>query len=317
MELGVRVGLYEHEANRNYWGRHAFIPDAEAVYRQAPSTTSLHGRWGALPPASLTTNALGYRDHRLLNEAADVPRVMVLGMSKAFGVGLAQDEDLFHRQLEQFLRTRADVPDDVQVFNVSQTGYRTRELRSLLAREIGVLDPQLVVAFVPYGKWESFYGQGKEVDIVNGYRLPRGRPSAGGVLDDLRTLSWAWMRMTTSSLLSIREYVDGQLLTRLTAEQADPVDATSVRSGGGQKVLNNIRSMKRLSENQGAAFVCVVQIPEDWDGWITRALRGEVKVVEIAVDSEWMFSADGHWNATGHREIARILAAQLPVQSLN
>lgn len=319
LEFGVRLTTYEHEADGNYWGRGAFVEDADAGYRHAPSTAATFGRMGAFGPITVSTNADGYRDPRPLAPTPESgPQLMIVGSSMMFGLGVEQDEALFTRQLERRLRERPELPEDLEVRNVSQTGYLARELELLVRRETPTVAPQMVllVLTAPSDRVTRM-GDGAVLDVLNGYRLPADRPLAGGLVDLLRTRSVAGMRIARSPLLKPAAYVDDQLLARLLRgdEELRPESAGNPHAQGTrQDVLRHVLEIHRYLDRRGIAFgVMIVYRPWLRSRWLSKSLAGApFEVIGVDTPQEWLHGSDGHWTVAGHDAAAALVAPRIP-----
>ena len=82
VEGALRLYFHEHEANRGYWGRDAFVSDPDLRYRHASSVTAYMGRYGTTGRVAITFNADGYRDRRSVPaEENDSYRILLAGAS--------------------------------------------------------------------------------------------------------------------------------------------------------------------------------------------------------------------------------------------
>lgn len=129
------------------WDGHVFdTPEGHAVtqYRLTP------GRgYEAIPHASAEINNLGMRGpDRTEAKPAGCYRVLVLGDSVAFGLGVGPDET-FSTLLEQDL-AKAYPDRPIEVLNTGTSGYNTAQELSLLQERGLALEPDLVVlAYCP------------------------------------------------------------------------------------------------------------------------------------------------------------------------
>ncbi len=300
-ELGLRLHFPEHEANRDYWGRGTFVAAPPYPYRHAPDTTAWVGREG-LFGHPITTNAWGYRDARIATDAADGPRVMLVGASFAFGIGVEDDDRLFHIELERALRARSDWPDDSIVFNVSQTGYNAAWITRLMLDERARFQPDVVVQLVPHG----FGSQRSEVsDVVDGYRLDPARMARGSFVDAVRTRVFLWMRARSpfdggvrfhrgrSGAPSVSPDTEAEDPAVLRERFAEFVDALAqVRRDGIAHYLVPIGGARALRPGFASAGARIIDLPSP-PAWTP-------------------YLPDPHWNEQGHREAAEIVAGRLP-----
>jgi len=316
LEAALRMTIYEHEADRSYWGRGAFVADDTCVYRQAPSTIAVTGRRGVFGPVSIETNAEGYRDPRLPEDSPETARLMVVGASTMFGLGISDDEAVFSRRLEAALRSRPDMPDDLQVYNVSQTGYLSLELRELVQREVDRVKPVMVLLVLTPNTHTTHFDD-RQIDIVNGYRLPRERPYPDPWIDFLRTRSYAFMQVASSPLAESGAYYQHQLLWKLMGARAGrPARSEQASGTRGDRadVVAHVREIRELLGGAGIELACAVSYsPHQRRRWLSRMLGEvdfEVHAIEAAPD--WLISGDGHWTEHGHFMAASFIAPLIP-----
>lgn len=109
-------------------------------YRNRPG---LEGTFWGVPVA---INALGLRDEEIGPRPADEARILFLGDSLVFGLGL-EAEDTIPRQLEDQLQHRADGALRYRIVNMGTISYNS-EQESIQYESLGAaLDPQLVLLF--------------------------------------------------------------------------------------------------------------------------------------------------------------------------
>lgn len=100
------------------------------------------------PPYRVTTNAQGYRmkDPVPTPKPDDLVRVVVVGDSFVYGVGLA-NEDTFCHQMEAILRADPDFLSGrrIQVVNAGCPGWGTENAIAFLQKRIEELEPDLVI----------------------------------------------------------------------------------------------------------------------------------------------------------------------------
>ncbi len=117
-----------------------FALDYELLYRPVPNQYAFPSRY-SLPRAHV--NSLGIRGGEL--RAAPANRILVLGDSHTFGVGL-RDDETFPAQLERHLAGLA--AGDVEVLNCGVGGYGLfQEVGLLRARDLGLRPQALVLLY--------------------------------------------------------------------------------------------------------------------------------------------------------------------------
>jgi lysophospholipase L1-like esterase len=114
-----------------------------------------------------TTNALGFRgpEWNEARRAAEL-RVLVLGNSCTFGMGVADDET-YPAQLERALRERGR---EAAVFNAGVPGYDTSQEADLLDRLSKSVQPHVVaVTWLPNDLVRSSRWNNRPIQIIDGY----------------------------------------------------------------------------------------------------------------------------------------------------
>lgn len=87
-EAVLHVLLWEEEANDNYWGAGAFVADPQAGYRHEPGFRGRGFRRGAFD-VPVATSELGLRQRDVEEQRGFPVRLLVLGDSFPFGLGVA------------------------------------------------------------------------------------------------------------------------------------------------------------------------------------------------------------------------------------
>ena len=297
-EGGLRLYFHEHEADRVYWGRDAFVLEAGLPYRHVGHVSLPVGREGSFQQM-VHTNSLGFRDQREPPAEPGDHRMLVVGASLAFGLGVLDADDLLHVRLEAELRKRPDWPDDLEIYNVSQSGYNIASVAELLRRNLGRYTPEAIFLTVPPSAFKPQNALGSK--IVHGYRMNPERFAAGTPLDWLRARSYLVMRALNpfdGGLQFHRERILGP-----TPRTAADLETTRELIG----VLSELRD--DLSRD-GITLFC---IPVAGAVEASVALRRlGFRVISVPPPPEWILSGDFHMNGRGHRELAAIIARTLP-----
>ncbi|MCA8920424.1 MAG: hypothetical protein KDD82_01370 [Planctomycetes bacterium] len=137
-ELAVRVAGVTAEPKRHF-SPGIFRPDPELGWALAPSYSGTYRGYSEVEP--LTLNAAGFRGSAWEPRASAALRVVALGDSCTFGLGVA-DDAAYPAQLEALLRGAGR---DAAVFNLGVPGYDTRQEAALWDRLAPRLAPQAVV----------------------------------------------------------------------------------------------------------------------------------------------------------------------------
>jgi lysophospholipase L1-like esterase len=163
-EAVVRLGGLEGEV-RAHFVPGIFAPDEVLDWVLLPSYRGVRLEDDRRVPAS--TNAMGFRGPEWSPERANaVLRVLVLGDSCTFGLGVADDET-WPSYLEQALRERGL---DAAVFNAGVPGYDTIQEAEILERLAEEIRPQVViVTWVMNDTFSTPRDERPEWHVVDGY----------------------------------------------------------------------------------------------------------------------------------------------------
>ncbi len=298
VEGGLRLYFQEHEANRVYWGRDAFIAADGLPYRNPSHATLTLGREGSFRH-EIRTNALGFRDLREPPDTAREHRMLVAGASFAMGMGVPDPRDLFHVRLEQALRRRPDWPRDLEIYNVSQTGFNATALAALLRQNVERYAPEAVFLLVSPIAFKAQLTA--NVEIVHGVRMSPERFGAGTLVDWLRARSYLVMR-ARNPLAGGLAFHQKRILRTVATESVDP-----------EVTRRQLDAFAQLREELAAQGTAVYFIPVGGAFQASDSLRRlGFPVLAVPPRPEWTVPGDTHMNALGHRELATAVAGLLP-----
>jgi lysophospholipase L1-like esterase len=304
-ELLLRVLYTEIEVNGNYWGRGAFVAFPGAGYRHAPGFRGRAVRPGVFDVA-IDIDREGLRQADLGAQLARPHRLLVLGDSFPFGLGVEADESLPAR-LAVLLE-----PDGVGVVNGAQTGYDVAQSVAWGTHLVERYHPDavLLTLFLSNDVLDGWSGGGPRVAVVDGYRLAGRRWPRGALFDALRTHSYLWMRLAGTVGDRWRQ---GERRKRFREAYArDPEAALA-------PTLDPLLALRDLCTERGVGFATVLipysKGPTAFDQPVRDALHRErVPLFDLtgvlSVDQHYL-RGDGHWNAAGHAAAARWLAPKL------
>jgi lysophospholipase L1-like esterase len=217
-------------------------------------------------------NALGFRSPEIaVPKPAGVRRVVILGDSVTFGEGVAE-EDSFTRKLETALRQELACP--LEVVNAGTMGYGTIEEADLLADEVQVLDPDiLLIYYVENDNLSATHARGEVATFVKDHLVYRSylvgtsvlalrkalwliqASAAGGdqAAFAQQQLAWTQRPGTTASLAALR-----QIATLARANGTRAILA-SHPAGLQDRSLDEPRNqlLAKFAAQQGMAFVDV------------------------------------------------------------
>ncbi|MDG2308463.1 MAG: hypothetical protein P8R42_28120 [Candidatus Binatia bacterium] len=296
-ELFLRFSLSSHEINGNYWARGAFSPHEAAGYIHHPGYEGRAIRQGVFD-VEVRIDENGLRQSNLEAQLRYPRRVLLLGDSFAFGLGVAE-EDSFASRIQADLN-----PVGIGVINGAQTGYGAEQETLLGLELIRKFEPDLVVtALFPLNDIEADFNRRHErVEVVGGYRLYRDRLLATPWVDWIRTNSVGWV-------LAERQLAQRRGRAGLEAF------ASAAKADRNTVIQPSLAAIDRLSEASNASQIeyGVVLIPpgsrgSPFDRPLMRSLRERnlpaVNLARMHFGSGHYFEGDGHWNERGHAKAA-------------
>ena len=299
-EVALRLFFEEEEVNANYWGRGAFVESAAAGYRHAPGYVGRAYRRGVFA-TPVTISAEGLRQSNVSAQRAFPRRLLVLGDSYAFGLGVREEEG-FVARLQPALNARG-----IGVLNGAQTGYCVeQELR--LGRELAAEyrpDTIVLAVFVGNDVEGDFVADYAAVDVRYGFRLLRDRWLPLTPLDYVRTHSYLalWLQSRQNRARYIRLH---RGFVELARREPDAVM---------RPMFAALETLARECQLAGRRLIVLVVPPKkDSRGFYERlvehlAARGlpGLDLEAAGFGPEDYFVGDGHWNAHGHAKVARLL----------
>lgn len=274
--------------------------DPELGWRMLPGITRAGAMWGGTRPTTL--NSAGWRDGEFGPRVAGKRRLVVVGDSFTFGVGV-DDGERYTEVLEQ---TSADL----EVANLGMNAVGTDQELLILERHGLALAPDFVlcqvledndftdVACTVNGYWPKpwFRLRGDELELV-----PPAQPW------DVRLRESSYLGEALYRLLQpTRTY-------KAFAPEWEGVDTSRL-------IARLLVRMRASSEAAGARFAVLLVLsgkrPREMAAM--RAVLADAGIVQIEAHS-WFESAaeraryllpDSHWTAEGHRRVAETLRAE-------
>jgi lysophospholipase L1-like esterase len=302
--------------------------DSPQLFRKLPSQAEWSGRphaRGIHTGVAVAFNGFGLRDaERSPQPAPGTVRILALGDSVTFGMGVAQ-EQTYPRQTEALLNAaRAGAP--VEVLNMGMPGYNTIHQLAQL-RELGLaLQPRAVVVGFLYNDIEPSTAQrekGLEKQEVSFARRVKSGINAAALWLKKNSLFVAWMTPRVGMALrplgvkglgqvgEIKDqYVDANpQWRRMRAALLEMKSLTAER--GIELVVMIIPAMTKFSD-------ATYPIKEYHQAVAAFCREHGIKVLDLlpafwGIDGTqfWISSTDGHPNARGQRLIAEALAGFL------
>jgi lysophospholipase L1-like esterase len=331
LEVGLRAfwtGFYLKE-EKSY-----VVPDAARGWKNKPSTTAVYGE--AEFRIEVGHNALGYRGREIAREKPPgVRRVLLLGDSFAYGIGVADDET-FAARLERLL-------PGVEVINTGVNGYGTAQELLLLRDEGVALAPDLVVLVFFWNDVGNSYNRAFPRFRLEGERLvwpePMAVSPAAPSSERRRWLRHSYAYRFVSDRLKLAGFAL-KVALGLPVETTDFVDPAD-REAAWRLEAALLREMRDLAARAGARFAILpipdqVQVepdasvvgldPADYDvlGRLQEiASQLGVPVIDLAPalraeaargGERLYYPKDRHLNARAHEVVAQALqgALELP-----
>ena len=299
-EAIARLVFEEEEVAGSYWGRGAFAPSASLGYRHAPGYSGRAYRSGSFE-APVRIAARGLRQQDIPAQAAFPRRLLVLGDSFTFGLGV-RESDGFAARLQAPLNARG-----IGVINGAQAGYCVEQERRLGQELIAAYRPNFVLLqiFVGNDIQGDYIADYKTVDVVAGFQLLGERWLPIAPVDFLRTRSYMG--------LSLNNWLVGERYLRV--QQRFLEHARHDPAAVMQPTLKALGKLARQCAAQRQQLA-VLLIPAKNDplrfrARLVQALKAEglpfLDLEHAALGPEDYFAGDDHWNVSGHAKVARLL----------
>jgi lysophospholipase L1-like esterase len=331
LEVGLRAfwtGFYLKEA-KSY-----AAPDAVRGWKNKPSATAVYGE--AEFRIEVTHNALGYRDREIAREKPPgVRRVLLLGDSFAYGIGVADDET-FAARLER-------LQPGLEVINTGVNGYGTAQELLLLRDEGLALAPDVVLLAFFWNDVGNSYNRAFPHFRLEGERLvwpePMAVSPAAPSSERRRWLRHSYAYRFVSDRLKLAGFAL-KVALGLPQETTDFVDPAD-REAAWRLEAALLREMRDLAAGSGARLAIAVipdQVLVDAEASVVglepadyevlarvQRIGAElgVPVIDLApalrAEAErsgerLYYPKDRHLNARAHQVVARALqqALELP-----
>jgi lysophospholipase L1-like esterase len=307
--------------------------DTAEMWRKLPSAAEWSGQpngRGLHAGVPVAFNGFGYRDaERSPQPAPGTVRILALGDSVTFGMGVAQDRT-YPKQTEVLLNNAASRPQGapVEVLNLGMPGYNTLHQLALL-RELGLgLKPDVVVVGFLYNDIELSSSQ-KEEGVVK----ETTQPSAARRVKSSINASWLWLKQHSlfAAWLSPRLANALRPLGVKGMGQVGEVKDQYVDSNPNwRRMQEALLEMKRLTAERNIELVVMI-IPamanftdatypiKEYHQAVAGFCRSSgIKVLDLLPafwggdgTQYWISATDGHPNAQGQQIIAQALAGYL------
>jgi lysophospholipase L1-like esterase len=306
--------------------------DSAELFRKLPSQAEWSGRphaRGLHTGVPVAFNGLGLRDaERTPQPAPGTVRVLALGDSVTFGLGVAQEHTYPH-QTEILLRKASGAR--VEVLNMGMPGYNTVHQLAQL-RDLGLaLQPKAVVVGFLYNdiepssaqRKEGLEKQGAEKHDVSLARRVKSGVNAAALWLKKNSLFVAWV--TPRVGLALRP-----LGVRGLGQVGEIKDQYVDANPQWRRMREALLEMKRLTAERGIELVVMIipaftrfddaayPIKEYHQAVAAFCRESGIKTLDLlpafwGLDGTrfWISATDGHPNADGQRRIAEALAGFL------
>ncbi len=297
--------LYEDaEIDGFYFGKGAWEAFEPTGLRMAPGFTGRAFRKDVFD-TSIQINRFGLRQSNFETQLQYSNRVMLLGDSFTFGVGVEESES-FAFLLQTVLNERG-----WGVINVGQPAFGVTQETALALHLAPLVKPNAIVLHMFLGEdgsdFKDDYLQNyKKIDIRHGYKLRKSRPLPIAPLDYLRTHSYVWRKIGFKLLAHNTKKIMAQF-----REDAE--------NNPHQVVRNTLDSLDELSDycrGNSILFGVVIIAEKDVPHALSTILKDHLNTRQISYldlneknfDADNYFESDIHWNSNGHRKAVSYIA---------
>jgi hypothetical protein len=300
VEVAARLSFEQEDVAMNYWGRGAFIPAASVGFRHAPGYSGRAYRSGVFE-VPVRISAEGLRQHNVRAQRAFSRRLLILGDSYAFGLGVCEQEG-FAARLQAPLNARG-----LGVINGAQTGYCVEQERRLGQQLIAAYRPHIVLLAVFVGNdiEGDYVADYATVEVSSGFRLLGDRWLPIAPVDYPRTHSylglWSYGLQARKRNLRIHQ----RFLDRARRDPGAVVRPT----------LTALTKLARECDTRRVRLAVLVIPPRRQELPIGELLLQALDAAglpfldlgQAGLGPEDYFVGDNHWNARGHAKVAELL----------
>ena len=318
-EAAVRVGF---AADYDVHPRGLYSADPAVGYVPTPGFTGVFERPEFRHTVTIAPSGLRGTDPAPRTDSTF--RILSLGDSFTWGVGVGDAETYPRRLQERLARRFPDVAIDV--LNAGVPGYGTADELRLLEMRIDRFDPDLVtVQFLAENDFNDNRRPARDrVEVRDGWlhAAEPPRPGLGGALERVKQTS------VFARLLSERA---GYLAARLGLRAATDGDRfTNEDTALAAELLGKIAAIARRHDAPTLVIFTTGQTPVIADREVAVAAAPAIAAAAVAADARFVdlsapmrrredrlelyYPLDGHWTATGHAAAAEILDAVIAAE---
>jgi len=294
VEIGLRFIFSIQDLRGGYWPRGAFVPHPATGYLHSPGFDGYLYRKNAFK-THVRLNSLGLNEPDMEQQLLFDKKVLVLGDSFAFGLGVPQEKS-FPQLLKPPLNRKR-----IGVINGAQTGFsveQERRLGMILAKRF---KPDMVLlALFPDNDIRSDYFRDYEnIDVLHGELMRRDRPIKNPVTDFFRAHSYIWI-MIESSIDRKSRRKKYKAFRKMSQGSPPRIVNPTLKSIG---LLHNYCRDRNI-------LFGVVMIPpkrggSPYDGQLVSYFNSRgipfLKIPTMSRRKHYL-KKDGHWNEAGHRK---------------
>ena len=301
----------------------SFAADPYLPFRPQPSTRTT-GRTDEFSFDYLH-NRLGFRDVEHGDKAPGTFRILGLGDSFTYGVGVSFEETYLYR-LEAMLNSRPGAHPRVEIIKAGIPRYFPEPERILLEKYgVGFRPDLVLVAFLPNDVIDTFLGLDAVSVSSSGYLMTREARELG-------PLGMQLYRRSHVGRLLLKRYVDWRVARAYWPRDDEMFQSNGFHEKDWQKIESEYERMTATAASASARIV-IFQIPQRGP-WTVKsrypgvrfsawAAKHGVDFLDVlpamergAARERLYYEQDGHCTAAGHAVIAQDLYAYLTSHQL-
>lgn len=145
LELSLRFLYPMNVSQVNWWvNKVDYTYDKDLIYAGVKNTA--YTNYSPEYSEKVSTNAYGYRDHEFEKKKPGNYRILAVGDSFTFGLGIETNDSTYPKLLEKYLKTRPELRNkDIEVFNVAAKGYSPDQEYRQIQKELFTLEPDMIL----------------------------------------------------------------------------------------------------------------------------------------------------------------------------
>ena len=298
IEVLLRITFDDVSVSGSYWGTGAFEHYDSVGYRHRPGFKGRAFRAGAFD-SYVEISQEGLRQKNLQNQLKLSRRVLILGDSYTFGLGVPEESN-FVSLIQKNLN-----PSGIGIVNGGQTGYCTEQEVTFGRELINKFQPGLVILclFMDNDIEGNYLRDYQNVEVRYGLRLKKNRILRGTAFDYLRTHVYVW------------RYLDG-IWNRRRSNKVHFKFKKLVRKNPEKAIQPSITALKMIQREcdlKGIPLGFVIISSETSEKLFGTSFRRELSTLRVPTldlphtdfGKEDTFKTDQHWNEQGHSKAAK------------